>query len=486
MKKSLRVNSLYNTFYRLVNVIYPLITATYTARVLQPAGVGAVAYAQNIAQYFILLAPMGIPNYGIRLIASDKKVDKTFSELFFLNFMSTTLCAIVYYFLVLFNTGIEDKLLYGITGITIVLNYLNVDWFYQGKEDYKYISIRNMCVKIISLLCVFGFVRSEGDYRKYALIYALGIAGNNLLNVLNLRRYNVKLSLLHLNIGKHIKSVVILLATTIAIEIYNLLDTTMLGYLSNTTTVAYYTNSIKLVKVLTTVIASLGGVILPRLSQYYSEGRVGECSVIVNKVLKVLTFLSIPAMVGVIGCSDLIIHVLYGEAFNASIMTLKIGAALVVVLGYSTVLGNQVLLAFGKEKELFLCTVGGALINIILNSMFIPLYEQNGAIFASVASEICVTVGTFIFANRIIKMSIPSRFLLGVGMQTILMGITLFVIRYFVRVNEFIQLMICVVCCGTVYFAVGYTVNNEFITEVLNLNLIKSKLLGRNKRKTLD
>lgn len=469
MNKSLKRNSLYNTFYRCINVIYPLITATYTARVLHPAGVGAVAYAQNIAQYFVLLAPMGIPNYGIRQIATSKKLNKTFSELFLINTLSTTLCALAYYLFVWGNSGFLDKRLYFITGITILLNYLNVDWFYQGKEDYKYISIRNMCIKIISLVAVLSFVQSAEDYRKYALIYALGIAGNNILNVFNLRKYDVKLDLSNLEIKKHLQPVFILLATTIAIEIYNLLDTTMIGFVCDATTVAYYTNSIKLVKVLTTVIASIGGVLLPRLSLYAKEGKLDECSNIVNKVIMIITFFSVPAMVGILGCADLIIDVLYGKAFAPSVPTLCIGSLLILVLGYSTILGNQVMIAFGKEKELFKCTIVGAVLNVVLNAVLIPKYQQNGAIIASVASEICVTVGTFIYSGRILRIGIQPRFVKGITLQTIIMAAILLVLRHIVLANDLLQLIICVAVCGFAYIVVGLVVNREFIGSMIKI-----------------
>ncbi|HEY8390332.1 MAG TPA: oligosaccharide flippase family protein [Clostridia bacterium] len=101
---SLAKNSVYNIFYKLLNIVFPLLTSAYVARILLPDGVGKVAYALNIVQYFLLVAALGLPNYGTREIARVRddrnKLNSLFSELFIINAISTTICILAYYSLI--------------------------------------------------------------------------------------------------------------------------------------------------------------------------------------------------------------------------------------------------------------------------------------------------------------------------------------------------------------------------------------------------
>ena len=90
MKNTLVKSSIFNMLYNLLNAIFPLISVTYASNILMNTGIGKVDSAQNIAQYFVILAPLGITNYGIREIAkvknSREQKNIVFSELFLLNF----------------------------------------------------------------------------------------------------------------------------------------------------------------------------------------------------------------------------------------------------------------------------------------------------------------------------------------------------------------------------------------------------------------
>ena len=193
-KKSVAKNSLFNVFYRGVTTVFPLITTAYVSRALLPEGVGKVTYATTVVTYFTLVASLGIPNYGIKSIA--QKADdpdersRTFFELFTINLISTLVCIVAYYIFVNSIPYYEGRrMLFNIVGLRLVLNILNVDWFYQGIEEYKLISIRGVTVRIVSLILMIIFVHQPSDYLKYALILTLGYAGNNVYNGILLRKF---------------------------------------------------------------------------------------------------------------------------------------------------------------------------------------------------------------------------------------------------------------------------------------------------------
>jgi len=462
--KSLVKNSLYNVVYRVLSVLYPLVTSTYVAHIILSTGVGKVAYAQNIAQYFILLAPLGLTQYGVKAIAKAKdnkiKECETFSELFVLNAISTTVCVIVYYLLVSNVNFFDEKILYYVAGLPIMFNYCNIDWFYQGREEYKYITMRSLFIKVVSIIAIFAFVRDKHDYVNYAIIYSLGMVGNYVLNLINLKKMDIKFIFKGLNIHRHLKDVCILLAASVAIEIYTLLDTTMLGAFCEDAVIGYYTNSVKLARIVISTITAIGGVLLPRLSYYAINGLKKECSDIVSNVASIMLYLSVPCMVGMFLLSDTIIPLLFGASFENAIPTFRIATFLILVLGYSNLFGTQVLVSFDAENKMLISTLCGAITNFVLNLLLIPRYYQNGAIVASVISEILVTWLTFKFAKKYVQVVISKRRLLGVLLGIIVMVIVVLVNK-FIWENAIIELLIAIVLGGISYILVSLSVDND-------------------------
>lgn len=469
-QKSLAKNSLFFMCYKLLGVVFPLITVSYISQVLLANGVGKVSSAQNIVQYFVLIAALGIPNYGIREAAMVRENTKQrsilFSELFSINFISTTVCLIAYYLMVSKLTIYRNEItLYLVAGINIFLNYFNVDWFYQGLEEYSYITKRSFIIKIVSLVLLFTFVRQPRDYIDYALIYVFGFAGNSIINFINLRKYNIRFSLKEANVLKHIKPVMVMLCTTVAIELYTLVDTTMITFMCDSENVAYYTNSIKIVRLVITLVTSIGGVLLPRLSYNKAQGMIEECENIVNKVFAIMFFLLVPSGVGLFILSETIVYVFFGYSFEGAIVTLKIASFLVYALGFSNLFGTQVLLTFGEEKKLFYATVCGAISNIILNSVLIRFYQQNGAAVASIVSELLVTGITFYYARNHLRISMNIPFIFKVLLSSALMGTCVFLVSE-LNFNKLLSLVICTGLGILVYIVLNIILKNEVLYEV--------------------
>ncbi len=480
-KKSLAVNSIYSMLYKLLNVLFPLITATYAARVLLSDGVGKVAYAQNIVQYFVIVAALGIPNYGIREIAKRQDdqpgTDRVFTELFLINAVSTLACVAVYYGMVLsLGYFAENRALFITVGLSLIFNLMNVDWFYQGKEEYGYIAARSFVVKLASLIALFLFVRDTGDFTIYALIHCLATAGNYLFNIWNLRG-RVRLCFKGIDVKRHLKPVLILLASSISIELYTLLDTTMLGAWCSDSVVGYYNNATKLARIINSVISSLALVLLPRLSYYYNNGKMEEFRSIGDRVLKILTVLAIPAVVGVALLADSMIPVLFGESFLPAVTTLRILSVLVMAVALNNFFGTQILMTVGQEKKLLISVMIGAAVNLTLNSLLIGPYQHNGAAFASAVSEVCVLLATMLFARRYLRFDLRPRFWLTMLVATAAMVGAVLGVKW-LGLPPILELGLGICVGAGVYFLLGALLRNQGVLEILGIGrrLVKKVL----------
>ncbi len=468
-EKSIAKNVVFNIAYRIMNMIFPFITSIYISHILMAEGVGKVSTAQNIVQYFVLLAPLGLLNYGTREIAKIKKskkdTDKLFTELFTINFCSTLCCTLAYYIMIFnINSFQGEKALYIVAGLPIIFNFINIEWYYQGNEDYVYITVRSLIVKILSLIAIFIFVKDANDYVYYALIYSLGIAGNYIFNISSVAKRGIRLNFSNIEFYKHFKPIAILLCSTIAIELYTLLDTTMLGILCTDEIVGYYTNSIRLVKIVVSLIAAIGGVLLPRLTYYKENNMINECNQLISKITQIMIFFAIPCGLGISVLSEQIVLIMFGESFVPSILTVRIATGLIYVLAFSNLFGTQVLLTFGQEKKLLICTCTGAISNIIMNSILIPLFQHNGATIASVISETIVTCMTVYFALKYVKVSISFSFLVKTIVAGIGMSLIIYKIGNYIN-NDLSCILVSIVVGVMTYILLGLILKNPLIQD---------------------
>lgn len=475
MGKSLYKNSIYFIAYRVINVVYPLITATYVARILGPEGVGRVSIAQTVVIFLTACASLGIPNYGTREVSKLKdksKLNKLFTELFILNAVSTIIISILYYIIVHNIPYFRGKtLLYDIEGLILILNIINVDWFFHGVEEFKYITIRSCIVKIISVVCIFIFVKNKGDIYIYALIFALAYAGNYLFNIWHLRNF-IRFKFRRIRPIKHLKSVFILAITYISNEIYVTIDTVMIGVIVGDITTGYYSNAMKLIKILINVCAAIGVTLLPRLSRVKNDGDDNRFNSILTQTIKILIWFTAACVVGIWLTADKLIPILFGIEFYPSITIIKILCFLVIFRTFSN-LFLQVCLCVNEDKKTTKIYFWGMILNIFLNLILIPKYEANGAAVASVISELYMLITLWLIAYKYMKIKITSRYYISVLLPLLVMILAIMALNMF-NVNIFIALVMDIIFGVFSYIGVSLLLKNDIVVALKKRIMLKS------------
>ncbi len=469
--KSIAKNAFFNVIYQLMNILFPLVTSVYVSRVILPSGVGQVSYAQNIASYFLTLAPLGVTSYGIRMIAQtarrQEQLNKTFSELFMINIISTCLFSLGYYALILSNNSFqESRVLFCICGLQIILNLFNVDWFYQGLEEYKYITVRSFIVKVFALLAVFIFVRDESDYLIYALITVVAVGGNYLFNMFHLRQY-VHLSFYNLEFKKHIITELILATNILLSDLYSKTDVTMLGLMTDSTTTGYYTNAFKIVNIVLQMSAAMTVVFLPRLSLYYRQDKQ-QFNALVNKGIQIVLFTTLPLMVGLDLVSIEAIPLLFGKAFSPTAYTVIVLSPLIFIKGLGNLLCYQILISTGNERKQTIPYAVTAVLNIGLNALLIPAYQQNGAAIASVIAEFTLNFAILVYTRKLIDFNIDKHNLLKTFFSVFCMGLVVFIIRY-LQLSDSWTVVLAVICGGVFYLSSSLVLKNSIAIEAVNI-----------------
>ena len=179
MAQSVKVNYILNLINTGTQMLFPLITFPYVCRVIEADGVGQVNFFQSIISYISLFTCLGIPMYAIREIARDRndvvKMNRTATEILLLHSMLTLVGYIIVAILCLTVPQVQVNIpLFLILSLTIFFTAIGCEWFYQGIEDFKYITIRGLIIKTISVILLFIFVRSKADLLYYGFYTVLG------------------------------------------------------------------------------------------------------------------------------------------------------------------------------------------------------------------------------------------------------------------------------------------------------------------------
>ncbi|HAT4119831.1 TPA: flippase [Clostridium perfringens] len=481
---SVKKNFIYNTIYQIFIVLLPIITVPYISRVLGPNGVGDYSYTAAYAQYFVLLGMTGISIYGNRQIAYKKNNIKDLSKEFFsiygLQLVTTTISLFIYILIfVVFNK--ENRILYLVQSIIILATIFDISWFFIGYEDMKSVVVRNTIVKIIGVISIFIWVKKPSD----VIVYSVIIAGSNFIGQiimwLNLKgkvifcEFNFNKSI------KHLKPAIILFIPLLAIQIYTLLDKTMLGAMTNVSQVGLYENSQKTIKLALTLVTSLGTVMLPRMSSLYSEGRLNKLKNTIYKSFDFVNFMVFPMTLGLIAISNNFSKWFYGETFNGINILLKVGSFLMIAIGWGSVLGPQVLIPMKKEKEYTISIMLGAMINFVLNIIFIKKFQAVGTTVSSVIAEFSVTGIQMYYLRNILNTKTIINGIIKPLISSIIMFVIITMNTVFFNdaiIDTIIQILIGV----SVYLLVMYLLKDNFIKEgigIIRNKIIQNKLTKR-------
>lgn len=275
--------------------------------------------------------------------------------------------------------------LFLIMSLSIILNMFSIDWFYQGIEEYRYITIRSTVFKVISLICIFLFVKEEGHYVIFGLISILSTSLSGILNFIYSRKF-VKIQLRNTNFTKHFKPLSIFFVHTFIVNIYTNLDQVLLGFLVNSKSVAFMNRSNVVINMAISVSTSISNVTLPRAS-YYRENNNEKFRNLLSQVPNYILWITIPITVGCMCYASNIMYILGGKEFLETTVLLQIMSIMIIFSPLSTFLQYQVLVASGKEKLGLYCAVTTSLLSLGLNIILIPVIGLIGAGIVRVVSE---------------------------------------------------------------------------------------------------
>ena len=404
MKRSLTVNYIYNMTYKILTLITPLITTPYVSRVLGVENIGIYNYTYSVLSYFVLFGVLGLQMYGQREIAyvSDnrEKKNKVFWEIVWTRIATTSTALIIYW---IFSAFTGYKIYYLIFGIELIANAIDISWLYYGVEEFKKITIRNVIIKIIGIICIFLFVKDVNDLDVYIICHVLVLLLGNLSLWIGIKKQISNINKPSKACIEHIKFAIIFFLPQCLDSIYMLMDKVMLGNMSSMEQVGIYGQADKIVKMVVTVITSLGLVVSPRIAKSYKEGNENEIKKYMNDSFYFVFFMAFPMIFGLIGVSNTFSNWFFGDGYNGVAQMINILSPLILFMGLNSVIGWQYLMTVGREKDFTKSVTIGAVTNFVLNAVLIIKLNAMGAAIASIISMFIMTIINFYWIKDLIK-----------------------------------------------------------------------------------
>ena len=459
-------NYAYNLSYQLLVIILPIITTPYVTRVFSSTDLGTYGYFNSIVTYFILLATLGVANYGTKEISGHRKdIRKNFWGIYTLQFGATILSICLYILLCLSLSFMQNPVAY-ILGLSLVSKGMDISWLFQGLEDFRKITVRNITVKLVGVSSIFLFVKSANDLYLYVFLLTIFELLGQFSMWLPAREFIGKPHFDWSYAKQHLKPVVLLFLPQIAISLYVTLDRTMLGALASTKDVGIYDQALKLVNILLTLVTSLGSVMLPRVANLLSTGDHKAVNKMHQMSFLIYNLVIFPIIAGMLIVNDDFVQFFLGQDFQDAKYAIAIMIFRMFFIGWTNIMGIQILIPHNKNKEFMISTTIPAIVSVGLNLLLLPKLGYIGAAIVSVLTEALVWAIQLYFTRNYLK-EVPflASTIKIIGASALMYGV-LFVVKTTVNFTPVINVM--------VFATIGAIL---YIFQILFLKVISPKEL---------
>lgn len=466
---SIRNNFFFKALLTISSYVISFATFPYISRVLGVEGVGLVDFVDNTVNYFLLFATMGVVNLGTREIAmvkrDPKKMSRVFSNILGLNITFTVIVLIIYFGTIAlvprFSQNIE---LFYIGATKIIATVFLVEWFFTGLENFKYITLRSLLVKLCYVVAVYIFIDDATDYKLYFGLTVGTVVLNAIINILYASRF-VKINREALFSMRYLRENVMLGLYGIMTSMYITFNVMYLGLVSNNTQVGYYTTAFKLYMILLGLFSAYTSVTMPRISTMLSEGNSKGLKELINKSFDGIVRFIVPFVISGVILAPQIIRVISGIGFEGSVLPMQIIMPAAFMVGMAQVLSIQILIPMKRDKVLLVASIIGAVVSLAINLLVVPHLEAVGSAIVTLVAESVVTLTYLHYVTRKKLATLPLRSIVTNLLYALPTAAVCLCCSIWVA-NPFLCLALSIVIGGGIWI-------------ILNFKVLKGYLLGR-------
>jgi PST family polysaccharide transporter len=382
--------------------LFPLATIPYLVRILGPEKFGLVMFAQAFVQYFIFFTDYGFNFSATREIAVCREDKNKLAEIFS-SVVCTKVIFSVFSFLVFgamvlfFGKFRQEWVLYLVTFLSLFGNVFFFQWFFQGMEKMKYITILSVLAQILFVCCVFLFIKREQDYVLAALFYSFSFMLSGILSVYVVcSHFKLKFVLPGFKlIWQQIKNGYYIFLSQITSSLYTTSNVFILGLLTNNVVVGYYSAGEKLIKAVQAVFNPVSQTIFPHLSGL-AEMSFRDALRFARKVTILSGILTFGISILIFMLAPWMVLIVLGDQYLPTVAVIRILAFLPFVCTLGNIFGTQIMINFGMAEIVARLVAMGGFFNVILALFLVVSFKQNGMAMAVFATESFIALSMFV------------------------------------------------------------------------------------------
>lgn len=482
-EKSIAKNIVFKFILNLFNVVVPILIGPYVARKLGPEQMGVANFSQTIFGYFFIFAGFGVYQYGLREISrwknDETKMRRTFTSLFVVTIISNVLSTLFYVFLI--QTKYVGTNLYVpcmIFAFNLMANVFYVEWVNEALENFDFITIKTIIIKIIYTVLLFVMVRSADDLNEYIILLVGSVVLNNIASYIYIRR-RIKFDFTDLRIFRHIKPMFLVVILSNVNVLYTQFDKLLLGEYLDMTQVAYYSIAQMITTMISGLMLTLVHVTIPRLTNYSGNNNEESYLKLLNKISKIYLMLLFPTCIGMFVLSKQII-VLYGSMeYIGATSVFSVFALYAISLGYESILTNQVMYIKRKEKQLVRIALIGGAFNVVANLILLNrgLLTPTTSIASTMIGNVILVVVENIYITRVLKVKF-NIFSID-KFKYLIISLVFIPVTWAIRLvfrDLIIFTSVAIVINAAVYFMILLLLRDKLFIELINIILIKLKI----------
>jgi polysaccharide transporter, PST family len=386
--------------------VLPLLTVPYLVRVLGPEKFGIVAFATAVIQYPVMLADYGFKYSATRKIsvfrADAGRCSVILSSVLFVKvcFLMATLVGLAV--LVLWIPKLRAEWIVYTFGFgTVIASVFFLDWFFQGMECMKSITLLSLLGRTVFTVAVFIFIRKESHYLYVPLLNSLGGLGSALLSVWMVsKQFRVRFALPgwqaireELKDGWH----VFLSVTTAKIYVTGM--PLILGCFAPYTFVGYYTAAEKIIQAGAGMLEPFTRALYPYIG-FRSARSVESALVLIRRIVRIIGPLTFLTSLFTLLLAPQISRVILGDQYAESIPVIRILAFLLFAKGLGHVFLLQTMLNLGHDRAVFRIVLFASVLCIGSSLVLIPLFSYKGAAVAALVPEMAMLLLSAGFVER--------------------------------------------------------------------------------------
>lgn len=397
-------NSMWIIADRIFQMIISLIIGSLTARYLGPTNYGIINYGASIIALFLSIAKLGLENIIIKEYVDNRNKNGEIIGTAMILRLCASFISILLIFILITILKPNEEIIIVVTMLQslslIFQSYEIIDYWFQSNLQSKYTSIaKSIAYTIVAIYKIVLLLLG-----KPVEWFALATTLDYFIIFIFLYIVYKKKSTQKLFFSKSILKGLLsksyhFIISGMFVTLYMQMDKIMIGEFLGSSQVGLYSSAVTICTLWGFIPDALINSFRPVIYELKSKNEKEYA----NK-LKLLYF--IVFWLGIVFAtiisifSKLIINILFGSAYISAQVALMI-AVWYTAFAYLGSARNIWFISENKIKYSKKCVIFGALSNLILNYILIPIYGINGAAVATLISQIIVALIAPLFYKEI-------------------------------------------------------------------------------------